>query len=97
MSENLYRPGRVMTDEVLLREVPCPFGKQNASLHHMLWLAATHNLRTAPNTPVRLGISWNPPLVAASDLYSLSIEHIARCVIFYLPVDSCAFQRPASG
>lgn len=31
-------------------------------------LRATYNLNTAPNTPVRFGTPWEPPLVAASDL-----------------------------
>ena len=35
-----------MADEVLLREGPFAFDKQNASLHRILSLAATQNLRT---------------------------------------------------
>jgi hypothetical protein len=65
---DLPRPQRVTTVDVLLREGPLPFGKQNASHQRRLSLAATNHLmnlkryrRTAPKH------SWITPLVAASD------------------------------
>ena len=57
-----------LTDEVLVHEVAFPFGRHNASLRHMLSLAATYNLLGFPweHLPTYF-LSWYPPLVAASD------------------------------
>jgi hypothetical protein len=64
-----------MVVEVLLREGPLAFGLQNASLQHMLWLAATHNLEPFSDTAAPCTcLSWNRALGCSLGLLTTLIS-----------------------
>ena len=67
-----------MADEVLLREGPFPFEKQNASLHHILSLAATQNLHLPTISPYRFIDFMDNALACNTRTNTLPNQHDAR-------------------